>query len=407
MSSTRYSNIGKESIDDLALFGGKELFNIPKSTSNLLKPDKDKFLQYSSVFINAKHYTNNGPNVRMLEERLAKLHQTAHCICFSSGFWGLVATLSLVALKDKTEVIMPSLTYRRMAEIASWVKLTPHFCDVDESTLAMSAETVKACINQNTAVILAAHPIVNCCDTKGLAKLTQETGIPLVYDSVESVYETSHGIKVGSFGRAEVFSMHACKLINACGGGYVTTNDATLARSLKSIRTFGYDGIDNIVTHGMNAKLNEMHACMALASLDDLEEQIIRNKNTYYSYKAKLQLIDGIKLVEFDEAEQSGYKNIVVELLNDWPLTRAETIQLLNAENILARAHYNPPLHHKETQFDCVINELPVTDKLTENFLNLPCGQKVDEDDITMITEYLTFISDNAQHIKNKQIANA
>lgn len=393
----------KSSVAELAVFGGTSLFAIPKSTSNLLQPDFEQFMGYSKLFFDQHQYTNNGPNVKLLEQRLAAFHQTEYCVTFCSGFWAIALAISALALKGKTEIVMPSFTYRRMADITAWVNLKPHFCEVEPDTLAMSAATARPCINENTALILGAHPIVNCCDVDGLVALSKEKNIPLLFDSVESVYESTAGGKVGGFGNAEAFSLHACKLLNGFGGGYLTTNDASLAKQLALMRGFGFGGVDNIVVPGgMNAKLNEMHAAMTLASLDGLEEQVARNRQRYYTYKRLLPTIPGIRLLEFDEGHRAGYKNIVVELLDEWPLTRADTISILNAEKILARAYYSPPLHRKPMSFAHVPADLPVTDRLAERFLNLPCGHLVSNEDITGIVEMLGFISDNANRISDR-----
>lgn len=393
----------KISVEELAVFGGTSLFAISKSTSNLLQPDFEKFMGYSKLFFDQHQYTNNGPNVKLLEQRLAAFHQTEYCVTFCTGFWAIALAISALALKGKSEIVMPSLTYRRMADIAAWVNLKPHFCEVEPATLAMSAATVRPCINENTALILGAHPIVNCCDIDGLVALANEKNIPLLFDSVESVYESTDGGKVGRFGSAEAFSLHACKLLNGFGGGYITTNDASLARQLALMRGFGFGDIDKIVVSGgMNAKLNEMHAAMTLASLDDIDEQITRNRQRYYTYRRLLPAISGIRLLEFDESHRAGYKNIVVELLDEWPLTRADTIRILNAEKILARAYYSPPLHRKPMAFAHVPADLPVTDRLAERFLNLPCGQLVSNNDIADIVEMLGFISANANRISNR-----
>lgn len=393
----------KTSIKELAVFGGGRLFAVPKSTSNLLRPDFQNFLSYSKSFFDKRQYTNNGPNVRLLERRLAAFHQTAHCVTFCSGLWAIALTMSVLALRGKSEVVMPSLTYRRMADIAAWAGLKPHFCEVEPATLAMSAATVRPCINENTALILGAHPIVNCCDVDGLVALAQEKGIPLLFDSVESVYESTASGKVGKFGNAEAFSLHACKLLNGFGGGYITTDDAGLARQLALMRGFGFDVVDHIaVPGGLNAKLNEMHAAMTLASLDGLDEQVARNRELYYAYKRLLPAVRGIRLLEFDEKFRAGYKNIVVELLDEWPLSRADTISILNADNILARAYYSPPLHRKPMAFPHVPADLPVTDRLAERFLNLPCGQLVSKEDIADIVEMLRFMAANATQISDR-----
>ncbi len=393
----------KRKVEELAIFGGASLFATPKSTSNLLRPDFEKFMGYSGAFFHQHQYTNNGPNVKLLEQRLAAFHQTAHCVTFCSGFWALALAISTLALKGRTEIVMPSLTYRRMADIAAWVNLKPRFCEVEPATLGMSAATVRPCINGNTALILGAHPIVKCCDVDGLVKLANETDIPLLFDSVESVYEFTASGKVGSFGSAEIFSLHASKFLNGFEGGYITTNDTSLAHQLALMRGFGFGGVDNIVVPGgMNAKLNEIHAAMALSSLDGVEDQVARNRQRYETYRGLLAAVSGMRLVEFDERHRPGYKNIVVELLDEWPLTRADTINILNAEKILARAYYSPPLHRKPMVFPHEPADLPVTDRLAETFLNLPCGHLVSNDDIADIAGVLEFISANAKLISDR-----
>lgn len=395
----------KNSVDDLAIFGGDPIFVKPKSTSNLATPNFSAFLDYSRLFYREKQYTNNGPCNRLLEERLARFHDVDHCITFSSGFWALALTIQKLALPSKNKIIMPSLTYRRMADIASWAGLEPVFCEVNPTSLAMDADTTAACIDTDTAIILGAHPIVNCCDVHGIEQVARENRIPLVFDSVESVFECYEGRRIGSFGNAEAFSMHACKLINGFGGGYITTNDESLAKDLAAARGFGFVGIDTVgVTNGMNAKLNEMHAAMALASLDEVTNQVELNQERFLAYQSGLATITGIELIEFNPDQRPGYKNIVAHISSTWPFSRDETVQILNAEKVLSRAYYDPPLHkrlpnHLQHQKN---TKLATTERLSKQYLNLPCGQQVTTDDIFTIIELLTFIHHHAELIKIK-----
>lgn len=393
----------KVRLSDLALFGGQMLFKNPKSTSNLLKPDLEKFLKYSRIFFDAKQYTNNGSIVQTLEQRLSEFHDVENCLVFSSGFWALALAMRHLAIDGRKEIIMPSFTYRRMADIASWIPLQPHYCEVDQETLAMTPETVAACINDRTALILGVHPIVNCCNSAGLEALGEEMGIPVIFDSVESVFETVTEGRIGGFGSAECFSLHACKLLNGFGGGYMTTNDGDLARTLAMQRNFGISSKKQIETPGgLNANLNEMHAALALASLDDLENQVKSNRYRYIAYKELLVECKGIKLIEFDENNRSGYKNIVVKLTDKWPLPRDITLKALNAENVLARAHYSPPLHKKSKHIPHVYGNLCLTEELSKHFLNLPCGQQVNISDIVDIVTLIHFIEKNAEAILKK-----
>jgi len=115
----------KNTPKELALFGGKKMFEKPISTSNLYKPNLDDFLV---LMQDALDISGRGKLVKTLEMELAAFHSVPHCITVCSGFWALVLSIKALALEGRNEVIMPSLTYRRLADVVAWAGLTPHFC---------------------------------------------------------------------------------------------------------------------------------------------------------------------------------------------------------------------------------------------------------------------------------------
>lgn len=395
--------LAKSGVADLAIFGGPVAFPRPVSTSNLVRPDFQRFLDYSRVFYEQHRYTNDGPLVKRLEHRLAEFHQVRHCIAVANGFWALVLSIKALALRERGEVLMPSLTYRRLADAVAWTGLKPRFCEVDVNSLAIDTAAVNGMVDARTALILGVHPIVNTCDAPGLCRVAEDHAVPILFDAVESVYETIGGRKVGTFGNAECFSMHASKLINGFEGGYVTTNNAELAHQLAVMRGFGFFGHDSVEMLGLNAKLSEVHAAMALAGLDDLEDQVARNRGRYRLYQRLLKDIPGVRLLEFDESEKTSYKNVVVELGGEWPLGRDLTVRVLNEDGALVRAYYSPPLHAKPMAYPHVPAVLPLTDRLAARFMLLPCGHMVDDDDIKRFVELLAFIRAHASEIEAKE----
>jgi dTDP-4-amino-4,6-dideoxygalactose transaminase len=121
----------------------------------------------------------------------------------------------------------------------------------------------------------------------------------------------------------------------------------------------------------------------------------------HYRYRELLRS-SGLRLLEFDETQKTSYKNIVVELTGGWPLTRAETLEILHAEGALARPYYAPPLHRKSMSYPYVPVTLPVTDRLAEIFMLLPCGHFVSEADIDALCGLLAFIEQNAGAIRDR-----
>jgi dTDP-4-amino-4,6-dideoxygalactose transaminase len=393
----------KHSINDLALFGGSPAFDSVRPLSNLLRPNIERFLNYTESIYNSNQFPHNGALARQMEGRLAQLHGTGHCVSFCSGFMALMIAIRVCALPDKTEVVMPSLTYRRMADIAAWTGLVPHFCDVDEVSLGMTAKTAVKAVNENTALILGAHPITNLCDIDGLEALSQEYSIPLVFDAVEAAYAEHNGKMVGGFGKAEGFSLHASKLLNGFEGGYITTDDASLAEELRCVRNFGYAGKDNIVRPGLNAKLNELHAAMAMACIDILPEHILQNRARHYAWQEALSELPSLFLLHYSDTELRGYKNILVRCEDTWPLSRDNTLRILHAENMLARPFYNPPLHKSPGGFLTVCNsDMSVTEEVTRKYMLLPSGEFVSLEDISVMGKILSFLQQHAEEINNR-----
>lgn len=398
--------MNKSSIHELALFGGPKMFPRPVSTSNLVKPDVEQFLALLKPALTADA---ESALIRQLETELAKFHQVPHCVAVCSGFWALVLAIKALALPRKTEVIMPSLTYRRLADVVAWTGLTPRFCEVDPATLAISAATAAPHITPDTALIIGVHPIVNCCDAPGLEALGARHGIPVLFDGVESVYETLNGKKVGGFGAAECFSFHASKLINGFEGGYITTRDDALAHMLRTRSNPGGCEAaspagplqEPTPAHSIETRLPAVHAAMALQGLREVHDQIGHNREIYHTYKASLAGVRGLELLQFNEGELTSFKNIVVGLNSDWPLSRELTIEVLNSEGILTRAYYSPPLHLRPVTYPTIQSPLPFTEQAAQRYMLMPCGYQVNVQQVEQVIDFLNWMSTHAEEIQH------
>lgn len=353
------------------------------STSNLFEPDKSSVIEHIGRVI-----SENGDvdATNELERALTKYHQSRYCVTFSTGFWALVAMIMIKSKKSCDEVLMPSLTYRRLADVVYWAGKKPVFVDVDAESLAISPQSIRNNISSNTALILAVHPIVNCCDVDETIKISSEYDIPVLFDAVESVHETCNGKKIGSFSVGEVFSLHASKLLNGIEGGYVCTDDEDLNTRLINFRDRSNTVAKGI---GLNSPINGIHSIFALESLNEVDTNVRHNKEVYFRYKNILSNTDGIRLLYFDETEVTSYKNIVVEVLDDFPLTRNELLEFMNKNNVLARSYYYPPLHINKYDYDVRVTDMTNTMRAAERYLNLPCGYRVGIDDVDYVCELI------------------
>jgi len=314
-------------------------------------------------------------------------HDVEHCVALSSGFWALVLTAQALVgpePREGTEVVLPSLTYRRLADAMNWAGLTPHFLDISEDDLSLDASRVREVPARNIALILGVNPIAGTLDPEPLTAVATEFGVPLLIDSVEAQADTYRsGLRVGGAGNAEIFSCHASKLINGGEGGYVTTNDSALADQLRLSRNFGKSDRGDFVAAGFNAKMSEMQAAWILASLEGVQPQLAYYEAIFELYSWYLR--DVPELTLRSKVGQTSFKNIVVETKEEVAHSAHSLVQFLNANGAQARQYYAPPLHERHADYLTVTGPMAVTSRLSTRLLLLPSGSRLSADHVARI----------------------
>ena len=390
----------KTNIEELGIFGGPPLFTSPRPIGQLDAPEVADYLATLKEAFDAHHLTNDGPIVRKLERKLAQFHATAHCIALANAGLGITMLIQLFATGRRGEVIMPAFSYRGLPHFAQWAGQLPRFCDVDRLSHALDPIAVEAAIEEQTTSILAVCNFNNPGDIEGLCQIARSHNVPIFLDSVYAVGLTYQGRILGSFADAEVYSLHATKLLNGFEGGYITTDNDDLASKLRWQRNFALPslhpqvaGTEHII--GLNAKLNEMHAAMAFLSIDRFESIVARNYERFEEYRQGLASIDGLTLVPYVEGERVNYQMAVVDVGADWPLTRDQTVAVLRAEGAAISAYYSPPLHRSEhCPVGMEVPTLPVAEELAKRFMQLPVGELTAVEDIRRLCRLLSFVGE-------------
>lgn len=398
----------KRSLDELAWFGGPALFQRPRSIGQLDAPPIEPFLAALKSITEQRRLTNDGPFVRELEAQLAAYHGVAHVVALANAGLGLMMLLQIFSGGHPGTVIMPAFSFRGLPHFARWAGQTPCYADVSPDTHTLQPESVENRITDRTRSILAVCNVNGAGDIDGLTAVAARHGIPLFFDSVYGLGNRYGETRLGGFGQAEVFSLHATKLLNGFEGGYVTTNDTGLAQLLRHQRNFSY-GPDtaNLPPHllGCNAKLNEIHAAMALHSLQNIDAIIDANRHRFALYHEALSTLPGLSLLTpaGPDAETWNHSMVIAEITPEWPLSRDFTCALLRAEGAAINPYYSPPLH--VTDNDPV--HLPVTESLAQRFFQLPAGHQVSPDDIATIGAFLHFLHAHGKAITARRPADS
>jgi dTDP-4-amino-4,6-dideoxygalactose transaminase len=265
----------------------------------------------------------NGQQLETFEHELAGYLGVRHAIGVSSGTDALTLILRSV-IRPGDEVIVPALTFIATAEAVVHAGGVPVFCDVDPDSWVLTAETVHPQLTGKAAAILPVHLFGNPAP---MGDLVDRFGIPVVEDACQAIGSTYRGAKCGSLGDAAAFSFYPSKTLAGLGdGGAVTTNDDTIAETVRLLRHHGSrDGRRHELVGGTH-RLDELQAAALRIRLASLPERLATQRD-----RATVASSRGIELQRTTFGGESSWHRIVT---CDEPRGRG-------------RFYYDPPCHQQ------------------------------------------------------------
>jgi dTDP-4-amino-4,6-dideoxygalactose transaminase len=394
----------KDSIDSLAIFGGRPAFADKLHVGRPNIGDRAVLMQRIEAILENRWLSNSGPFEQELERRIAEFVGVNHCIAMCNATVALEITIRALGMTG--EVIVPSLTFVATAHALEWQQITPVFCDIDPETHNIDPIQIESLVTTRTTGIIGVHLWGRPCDTAGIGEVAARHDLRVLYDAAHAFGCTHEGEMVGRFGDAEVFSFHATKFMNSFEGGAVVTNDDELARKVRLMKNFGFTNWDEVSFVGTNGKMTEVAAAMGLTSLDAIDAFVATNRRNYVHYRSALDGIPGLSLIAYDEEERNNFQYLVVEVDEAATgLSRDALVQILWAENVVARRYFYPGCHRMEpysSYYPDAGNILPQTEKVAARLLILPTGTAVDTDDIKAICSVLRLATRESGDVRRR-----
>lgn len=396
----------KTSIDQLTVLGGIPAFAEKLHVGRPNIGDRERFISLINDMLDRRWLTNNGPYVQEFEQRIANFLGVKHCIAMCNATIALEIVIRALGLTG--EVIVPSFTFIATAHALQWQEITPVFCDVDPRTHNIDPNRIEEMITPHTSGIIGVHVWGRPCEIEALAEIAQQHHLKLIFDAAHAFGCSYKGRMIGNFGDAEIFSFHATKFFNTFEGGAVVTNNDELATKMRLMKNFGFGGYDNVIYIGTNGKMSEISAAMGLTGLESLAEFIAVNYCNYQQYRRELADVPGIRMITYDETEKPNYQYIILEVDETVAqISRDMLVEILHAENVLARRYFYPGCHQMEpyrSYFPHAGLLLPETEKLAQRVLSLPNGTAVGPNEISKICQIIRLAVEHGKEIRERLI---
>lgn len=327
-----------------------------------------------------------GNEVENFEKAFAQFCGCDYCIGTGNGLDALtiimLAYKELGIMQDNDEIIVPANTY--IASILSILHagLKPVLCEPSWESCNIDPERIEALITPRTKAIMAVHLYGRCANIPEISKIAKKHSLKIIEDSAQAHGAAIAGKRAGSLGDASGFSFYPGKNLGALGdGGAITTNDKELAETIRAIANYGSQKKYVNIYKGVNSRLDEMQAAILSVKLQRLDADNEKRQNIAERYNA------GINNPFVTLPEKGNSKEHVFHIYPIFCKERERLQQHLFEKGIETIIHYPIPPHKQKALKEFNNLELPITERIHNEELSLPCHPAMNEKEIQDVIE--------------------
>ncbi|WP_338617704.1 DegT/DnrJ/EryC1/StrS family aminotransferase [Pigmentiphaga sp. CHJ604] len=308
-----------------------------------------------------------GPEVELLEKKLAEFCGAAYCITCANGTDALQISLMALGVCPGDEVITPGFTYIATAEAAALLGAKPVYVDIDAKTYNLDPNSLEQAITPRTKAIIPVSLYGQCADFDKINAIASSRNIPVIEDAAQSFGAEYRGRRSCNLSTIACTSFFPSKPLGAYGdGGAIFTNDEHLARTLRQIARHGQDRRYHHVRVGVNSRLDTIQAAILLAKLEIFEQEIELRGRVATQYAQVFEERGFYSYPKVAPECKSVYAQYTVRVPN-----RDQVIERLKSIGIPTAVHYPIPLNQQPAVNDPHA-QLPVGDQASREVLSLP-----------------------------------
>jgi len=326
-----------------------------------------------------------GQLTERLEQRFAELLGVPFVLLSINGSAALLMALMACGIEPGDEVIVPNLTFIATAQAPLLLGAKIKLVGVESERPVLDVKKVEAAITSRTKAIIPVHSNGRAVDMTSINKIAAKYKVKVIEDAAQALFSKNSFGYLGTQSDVGVFSLGVTKLITTIQGGIIVTKNKELFKRLKKIRNHGmsadtafYSKSDML---GFNFKFNDLFASIGLTQIKKIKEKINTNLSIYNFYKAELEGLEYIKMMDVNV--EAGEIPLWGEVLC---VQREKLIRLLKKHNIQAKP-FSPNL--SDVPYLNSNKKFKNSQIFADNGLILPSGSGQSKEDLHKVVRVL------------------
>lgn len=321
-------------------------------------------------------------------EAYAQYIGTQYCIPCGNGLDALKLMLrgemELGRLHEGDEIIVPANTYIATILAITECRLKPILVEPRWETLQIDDRQLHQVLTPRTKAVMTVHLYGRCAMTETIERFCQQHNLLLFEDNAQAHGCMYGNRKTGSLGNAAAHSFYPGKNLGALGdAGAVTTDDHELAEVVRALGNYGSSRKYVFPYLGTNSRMDEMQAAVLTVKLRHLD---MLNEARRQRAKEYLELINNPKVMVPHQMYDDWSRN-VVHIFPVFCEKRDELQTYLSQHGIGTMIHYPIPPHQQACYKSWNSLSLPITERIHQQELSLPCHQMMTSEETKYIAE--------------------
>lgn len=327
----------------------------------------------------------NGPQVKQLEDAIAKYCGAAAAVGVSSGTDALLCAMMALGIGPGDEVITTPFTFFATAGCIWRLGAKPVFVDIDPDTYNIDAAKVEAAVTSKTKAIMPVHLFGQMADMDPIMAVAQKHNLLVVEDGAQSIGSQYKGKRAGSIGTVGCFSFFPSKNLGCMGdGGMIVTQDPALAERIGVFRNHGSKPKYYHKFVGGNFRLDTIQAAVLLVKLPHLEKWSEMRRRNGAKYNDLFKGFAPVKTPVIRDFNTTIYNQYAIRV------PRRNDLQAFLKEQGIGTEVYYPVSMHEQECFKALGHnkgDFPQSEKAEAESLALPIYSELTDEQIHYVVE--------------------